>query len=244
MFYPLSVLNKSVKRMVFEPDCTMIVADRGTGKSTLLALIFEAYRKAGFKCLCNYPYKDCYKIPFTRVVRGKTTKLVVDKDWLYSYDFKDCVIAIDEAKTVWPARNWQNWDESDSEFFNFIRKNNIRLFIVTQSYDEIDLNVRRACDENWFLIKERHFNLTTIERSKQTQAKVGDKTKELQGKLYKKGAQKINWEIVEIPLGTYKFYRKPYYGDFVTNLTMTNKPAPPDLISWNNSPAFQIQQQE
>lgn len=224
----LSFVNRPFKKVCTLSDCTFIVADRGAGKSCLLSLIFEEYKKLGYECYCNYPYKGVNKLPYTykTVKVGKTSykdknRLVLDKEWLYSHDFQHCVIGLDEAKTIYPARGWESWSELDSEFFNFIRKNDIKLFIITQSYDEIDLNVRRACDECWYLINNNRFNMTTIERSKQTQAKVIDKTKELTGTLYRKGAQKISWEIVEIPLGVYRFYRKPYYNNYFTNIVIS-----------------------
>ena len=48
---------------------------------------------------------------------------------------------------------------------------------------------------------------------------------------------KVEWQICEVPVGNFKFYRKPYYGDFDTNFTFDSKPAP-ELVSWNDNYEF------
>lgn len=236
----MNIFNKKLARHVLEPFCTIVTGDRGSGKSTVFALILETARKAGLDVYCQFPYKDCYQIPLTEIrTKDGFTYLDIDKQWLYSYDFKDCVLLIDEAKTVWPARGFKSWSMQDEQFFNFIRKNNIRLFLATQAYDGLDLNVKRAADEVWYLT-QWFLHFTHIESSHTTLCKVADKQTEVQGRMFKKGMRKIAWDVCEVPIRNYYFWRKSFYGKFITDYVFGTKERPEnvswnDLIDWQNA---------
>lgn len=236
----MNIFNKKLARHVLEPFCTIVTGDRGSGKSTVFALILETARKAGLDVYCQFPYKDCYQIPLTEIrTKDGFTYLDIDKQWLYSYDFKDCVLLIDEAKTVWPARGFKSWSMQDEQFFNFIRKNNIRLFHATQAYDGLDLNVKRAADEVWYLT-QWFWHFTYIESSHTTLCKVADKQTEVQGRMFKKGMRKIAWDVCEVPIRNYHFWRKSFYGKFITDYVFGTKERPEnvswnDLIDWQNA---------
>lgn len=229
----MNIFNRRLSKHCLEPYCTIVTGDRGAGKSTVFALIVEAAKKEGLKVYCQFPYKDCYKIPLREYkTKDGYTYLDLDKEWLYTYDFEDSVMLIDEAKTVWPARGFKSWTMQDDQFFNFIRKNHIRLFIATQSYDGLDLNVKRASDEVWYLTRG-FLHFTHIESSHTTLCKVADKQTEVQGRMFKKGMRKISWDVCEVPLSNYHFWRKSYYGKFVTDYVFGSK-LPPVNISWDN----------
>lgn len=229
----MNVFNRRLAKHVLEPYCTIVTGDKGAGKSTLFALVLKVAKKAGMDVYCQFPYKDCYQIP---LVENKTkdgyTYLDVDKNWLYTHDFRDCVIMIDEGKTVWPARAFKTWSMQDEQFFNFIRKNNIRLFIATQAYDGLDLNVKRAADETFFLT-QWFWHFTHIEASHTTLCKVADKQTEVQGRMFKKGMRKVAWDVCEVPIGNYHFWRKCFYGDFITDYVFGTKEKPVQN-SWND----------
>ncbi|MFR9110583.1 MAG: zonular occludens toxin domain-containing protein [Acutalibacteraceae bacterium] len=210
----------------------MIVGDRGTGKSTLLAAVARCALQAGLKVFTQYPYKDCYVIPMVPKIIDGVEKYDIDKSWLYNHDLSDSVVLLDECRTVYPARSWSKWTQSDDEFFNFLRKNRCYVFLATQVYDAVDLNVKRACDETWYLTKGWFF--TNVEASHTTVAKVADKNTEVLGRLFKAGMMKVEWQICEVPVGNFKFYRKPYYNDFDTNFTFDQKPIP-ELVPWNDN---------
>ncbi len=214
------------------PTCVVITGDKGAGKSTLFALIIRACKKEGLKCYCQYPYKDCYKIPMKNQIVNGTIRYDVDKQWLYTHDFTDAVILLDEGKTIWPARNYAKWDNNDEEWFNMLRHNNTRVFINTQAYDGLDLNVKRAADECWYLTKG-FLHFTHVEASHTTIAKVADKQTEVQGRMFKKGMRKVAWDICEVPIGNYRFWRKSFYNDFFTHFTYDKKQPPVDM-SWND----------
>lgn len=75
---------------------------------------------------------------------------------------------------------------------------------------------------------------TNVEASHTTVAKVADKNTEVLGRLFKAGMMKVEWQICEVPVGNFKFYRKPYYNDFDTNFTFDQKPIP-ELVPWNDN---------
>ena len=222
----LGFLNKRIKKHCLEPYCTIITGDRGTGKSSVFALIADEYIKLGYKVYCQYPYKGVYQIPMTKKLINGVENADVDKKWLYTANLSNSVVLIDEARTVWAARSYSSWTQADDEFFNFLRKNDTRLFVATQAYDALDLNVKRASDETWFLTKG-FLHLTHIEASHTTIAKIADNNTTVLGRMFKAGMQKVVWDICEVPVGNFLFWRRPYYGKFMTLFTFDEKPEIP-----------------
>ena len=209
-------MNKRLKLSCVIPSCVLIIGDRGAGKSSVLALIADEWIKRGVTVYCQYPYKGVRRIPTVKVpVSEGYYRYDIDKKWLYTTDLTDSVVLIDEGATVWGNRKWNTWTESDDDLFNFIRKNNVHMYIATQMYDKLDLNVRRACDETWYLTKG-WWHFSHIESSRSITVKVADNNSEVVGRMFKAGARKVNWDICEIPLSHYRFWRKPYYDKFFT----------------------------
>lgn len=220
----LEFINHRLRTHVLQPSCVLISGDRGAGKSSLFALIAREAVKKGIKVYTQYPYKDCCVIPMKEHIVSGVKRYDIDKDFLYTADFSDSVILLDEVKTIWHARAFNKWTNEDEEFFNFIRKFNTQVYMATQQYDCIDLNVRRACDETWLLTKGTFFTqLTTVEMSRTSVVKVADKNTEVLGKAFKKGMRKVSYDICEIPIGNFIFYRKPYYKDYDTYFTQQEK---------------------
>ena len=61
-------LNGRIKRFISaDSGCFIVAGDKGSGKSTTLALFADVYSKLGYKVFCQYPYKDCYQIPMVKV---------------------------------------------------------------------------------------------------------------------------------------------------------------------------------
>lgn len=204
-------------------SCGIITGDRGSGKSTLFAYIVDAYQNEGYNVYCQYPYKGCFQIPMKSSVVNGVERFDVDKEWLYSTNLSGCCILIDEARTVWPARSYAKWTVSDEDFFNFLRKNDIHLFLATQAYDGLDLNVKRAADETYYLTSG-FWHFSHIEASHTTLAKVADRNTEVEGRMFRKGMRKIVWDICEVPSGNFLFWRRKWYGKFVSTHTFLDKP--------------------
>ena len=226
------IFNRKTRKHLLEPYCTLVIGDRGAGKSSLFALAAEAYLKLGYQVYCQYPYEGVNMIPMKARDYNGVTKYDIDKEWLYGADLHDCVVMIDECRTIWPARGYAKWTQADDEFFNFLRKYNMRLFLATQIYDAVDLNVRRASDETLYLTKGL-LHYTRIEASRTTVAKVADRNTEVLGLGFKKGFRKVAYDVCEVPIGRYRFYRKKYYGKFSTAHTYEDKKKI-EPIHWNN----------
>lgn len=225
------LLNFRIKKHCLEPACVLICGEKRSGKSTLFACIARQAHKEGLKCYCQYPYKYTYKIPMKSQVVNGVVRYDVDKEWLYNNDFSESVILLDEVKTIWPARSYSKWSVADEDWFNLLSHSQTTVIMATQNYDGVDLNVRRACDESWFLTRGS-FHFTHIEASRTVIAKVADKTTEVQGRLFKKGMRKVAWDICEVPIGHYLFWRKPYYNDFFTHFKFGEKPKPVQ-VDWS-----------
>lgn len=219
-----NILNFRLRHHVLQPSCVLISGDRGAGKSSLFALIAQEALKNGIKVFTQYPYKDCCLIPMSEKIVSGVKRFDVDKEFLYTADFSNSVILLDEVKTIWHARGFNKWTNEDEEFFNFIRKFNTQVYMATQQYDCVDLNVRRSCDETWLLTKNSFLpGLTTVEMSRSSVVKVADKNTEVLGKAFKRGMRKVSYEICEVPIGTFTFYRKPYYKLYDTYFTQQEK---------------------
>lgn len=227
------LINKKISSVITEPSCSLYIGDRGSGKSTLMALAAREFQKNGFKVYCQYPYKGAFKIPLIDKKIGGVTKQIVDKNWLYNANLRDSLVMIDEARTVWNSRAYTAWSESDEEFFNFIRKNNTYLILATQRYDGVDLNIRYACDYTFFIQRSKFFkNWSTVDVSRSCQVKIADKQTQVVSRGYTKNAMKVNWDIAEMPITYAYFYRKPFYGDFDSLFTTDDKPELP-AESWD-----------
>ncbi len=226
-------INNKVCNLLLESTCSLLIGDRGSGKSTLMAAANKTFQKEGFKVYCQYPYKGAFRIPLIEKKIGKTTKLILDKQWLYEANLKDSLVMIDEARTVWNSRAYSAWTESDEEFFNFIRKNNTYLILSTQRYDGVDLNIRYACDYTFFIQRIKFFkNLSSVDVSRSCQVKIADKQTQVVSRGYTKNAMKVNWDLAEMPISYCYFYRKPFYNDFDTLFTTDDKPEFP-AESWD-----------
>lgn len=216
-------MSKRLQRHVLNCFCAIITGDRGAGKSTLFAFIVDTYLEAGYEVYCQYPYKGCKQIPLAEKRINGVTKYDVDKEWLYEANLSHSVVLIDEARTVWPSRSYAKWSASDDEFFNFIRKNDTHVFLATQAYDCLDLNIRRAADYTYYMTPG-FWHFSHIETSHTTVAKIADRNTEVQGRMFRKGMQKVSYDICEVPSGYFLFWRKRWYNKFISTYTFYEKP--------------------
>lgn len=231
--------NKQLASLIREANCGLFVGDRGVGKSSLMALACRDALKIGRPVYCQFPYKGAYQIPMVEKVislkpYGDIKFSVVDKSWLYSADLRGSVVMVDEARTVWNARDFKNWNENDENFFNYLRKNDITLLLSTQRNDGLDLNIRCAADYTFFIQRTKYFkHWSTVDTSRSVQVKVADKNSLVVSRGYSKNAMRVSWEICELPIAFSYFYRKPYYGDFET-LYVTDVKNKVEPILWDN----------
>lgn len=212
------LFNRHLKDYLLGASCGYITGDRGTGKSTLFAMICELSVLNHYKVYSNYPIKGAFAIPTITTTRKDGSKRVrLDKEFLYSTDLSDSTILLDEARTIWNARAYSDWTIQDEDFFNMIRHYNTQVWLASQVYDGVDLNCRRAVEYTFFLQKCRSpflKNFCSCDISRSVQVKVADRNTEIVMRGYARGAQKVMWDIGEIPCAFTYFYRKPYYGLF------------------------------
>ena len=78
-------MNRRLKRFVAKDSgCFIVAGNKGSGKSTTLALFSEVYQKLGYKVFCQYPTKNTYQIPMSTVRINGVDRSVIDKQWLYN----------------------------------------------------------------------------------------------------------------------------------------------------------------
>lgn len=228
--------NGSIRKFIArDSGCFVLTGDKGAGKSSSLAIFSQVYRSMGYKVFCQYPYFGCFQIPMVKTNINGVMRSNVDKNWLYSANLSECCVLLDEAKNIWPARGWQKWSQADDDFFDFLRHTHTVIVAATLDYEALDLNVRKAADYSIMISQEfsSFLNLSYWEVSKTSLAKVSDKQAEVLGKKANEGMRKINWEIVEVPVANFHFWRKPYYNKYFTEHMIDEKPEP-ELIPWPN----------
>lgn len=200
---------------------TLIVGRKRQGKSTILAMIAQQAHKQGIPVYSNYPIDNCIKIPKTVTKDGRT---ITDKRFFYDNPLLDnSIVLLDEVCNIWNNRAWGRWTEQDSDFFNFLGKNNTRVFMAIQYYDMIDLNVKRNLDATWFVERSIWPNTSIVECDIQDIRKV----ESLDTHVIDSKWRQVTYESCVMPDGRYYFRRKKWYPYFLT-LYKDDRPA----IQW------------
>jgi len=232
------LFNRRLRNHLCNQELIIVAGDRGSGKSTMIAFMMEVLKQKGIdKVYSQFPYDGAYQIPLIPVhipvkkirsptVRaafpdGKTT-YELDKEFLYASDLTNCAIFIDEAAAVWHARSYTKWLLEDEELMQYLRKQKATLVALTQNYDLIDLNIKRAANELWYLTKG-WFHFTRVEITETKTAKIAKADTEIVGKWVKKGMRQVTMEICEQPIMNTRFWRKPFYGLFDTYYMLSEK---------------------
>ena len=204
-------------QFLLECDSAIIYGQRGSGKSTLFAKIADLYNKNGIPVYSQYAYKFAHRLPLIRHYDKKTNivRYDLDKSFLYSSDFYNCCILIDECATVYPARKFGDWNDADDDFFNFLRKKNIHLFISTQFFDKVDLNVRRACSYSIYL-EPSFFNFSKYDICYNDYKRILNKQVDRKSFV-------SEFACVETDYKRGFFNRKKFYHNFDTYFVLTEK---------------------
>lgn len=188
----------------------LLVGPKRQGKSTILAMIAQEAHKKGFTVYSNYPIDNTIMIPKTV---DKYGKVMLNKNFLYDNPLlRDSFVLLDEVSNIWNNRSWGKWTEDDSDFFNYLGKNNTRVIMAIQYYDMIDLNVKRNLDATWFVEKSFFPGITRVECDIQSIRKV----EKLDTHVIDSRYHQISYEECVCPDGTYYFRRKPWYPYFLT----------------------------
>ena len=224
------VFNSRLCRHLCNQELVIVTGDRGAGKSTILAFVMEVLKSKGAsRVYSQFPYEGAYTIP-VKQSRGRPTPYhsegrihyEIDKEFLYACDFENCVVMLDEASNIWNARSFKNWTADDEELVQYIRKQGATIILVTQKYDLVDINLKRAANEVWFLTKGL-FHFTRVEVTESKMCKVANRDTEIVGWKVRPHVRQVTWEICEQPVMNTRLYRKPYYGLFDSYFMRSDK---------------------
>lgn len=217
------------KRKMWQPSYSvLLVGPKRQGKSTILAMVAQQAVKAGLTVYSNYPIDNTIKMPKTVDKFGKT---ILDKRFLYDNPLlKDSIVLLDEVSNIWNNRSWGKWTEDDTDFFNYLGKNNTRVFMAIQYYDMIDLNVKRNLDATWFVEKSILPGLTVVECDIQSVRKV----EKLDTHVIDSRYHQISYEPCVLDDGRYYFRRKPWYPYFLTLYQDDRMPKTWNLEKWHD----------
>jgi len=109
-------------------ELTLIMGKPGSGKSTYIAKLVKNSLRDG------------------RIVYASSHVLganYFDPHFLGKYMLYDVDIIIDEAQLVWDNRNFKTFSDNMKFFISNFRHMKCRVFIVSQSYEDLDVKIRR-----------------------------------------------------------------------------------------------------
>lgn len=141
-----------VERIICKPpnEFVQVFAPPGTGKTTLAArivrqhVINEALEKA----------KEENKKVYSNVAIVGAYKFDI-KD-LGKYDFRNCILIIDEAGSKVGNRNWHtNLDNDQIEFLKKHRHYNVDIYLFSQAYGDVDNKFRELTTKLYMLKKSK-----------------------------------------------------------------------------------------
>lgn len=123
-------------------EFTHIFAPPGTGKTTLAAHILRNCIKENRKVFSNVALRGAYRFDPIKDL-GKV-------------DFRHCVLIIDEGGSKLSNRNWHN--NLSLEAIEYIKKHrhyDVDIYIISQSYSDVDNKFRELTTKILFLKKSR-----------------------------------------------------------------------------------------
>jgi len=106
----------------------LVMGKPGSGKSTYMALLVRDAIKKGRPIYSNAHVLGALK---------------VDHSDLGKYLFLNCDIIIDEAQLHYDSRDFKNFSEFNKFFFSHYRHFSCRVFILSQSFEDLDVKIRR-----------------------------------------------------------------------------------------------------
>lgn len=110
----------------------------GSGKTTLAAYFAKKAVKRKITVYSNVPITGTYELD-------------VHKD-IGVHHIEDSLILIDEAGVEYNNRNFKNMPQHQILFFKYFRHYKNRIAVFSQSYDDMDITLRRLA-ANFYLVK-------------------------------------------------------------------------------------------
>ena len=94
----------------------------------------------------NFPLAGCYRLDFEQL--GK-------------FDFRECLILIDEIMMLCDSRNWKNYPENIKYFMSHHRHYHTDLIWCSQSYSDTDIRIRALSQQFLYIQKFGGFTKVT-----------------------------------------------------------------------------------
>ena len=165
-------------------------APPGCGKTTLLSFIAFHFRQKGYTVYSNVDLmiNGCVKINWEDVG---------------TYDFRDCVMLIDEAGIDLNNRKFKDMSLSTIKYLKLHRHYRCHMWYFSQSYEDMNITVRRLADA-YFLVSKTLLSFITHKF----------KLKRIRKFIGISDEKKIDDTYDFVPLSTFKFNGKKYWQYF------------------------------
>lgn len=122
------IYSKFFAKPKLETGVEIYMAPPRTGKSSLGAWLYLKFHKQ-YKVFCNYPVKGAIK-------------LNPRQDFMV-YMIQDAMIIIDEAWEDFGNRDFKNFIPRLQEFFKTHGHYHLRIIVLSQSWDDVDIKIRK-----------------------------------------------------------------------------------------------------
>lgn len=191
----------------------------GSGKSLLLGLIAQRavngkninYHNLILGSLKKYKYvytnfscKGCYQL---------------DYNSLGIYNYKDCLILVDEIMLLSDSRDYRKFTDNLKFFYSEHRKSNCDFIYASQSYDDVDKKIRNRTQQLYY-VDQFFWNFSRVRRIVN---------------FFDVSSGKINeGYIYAPPITDFHFWRPKYYKNIDSYELINGQlvEEEPDLIPW------------
>jgi energy-coupling factor transporter ATP-binding protein EcfA2 len=111
-----------------EGSLMLVMGKAGSGKSTFMGLLVRNAQKKKRPI-----YSNAHVLGAIKIQHGDLGK----------YDINDCDVIIDEAQLYYDSRDFKNFSEFNKYFFSHFRHHGVRVFVLSQSFEDLDVKIRR-----------------------------------------------------------------------------------------------------
>ena len=128
----------------------------GCGKTTISCKFMKRNKKRYANCFCNFPLNNKYDIGYS-----VTSDLMGSLgEWTFP---EHSYAAVDEAGISYNNRKYKTLPQYTIEWFKLHRHYKCDLDFFSQSWEDMDITIRRLADQLWYL---RRFGPFTLHRRK------------------------------------------------------------------------------
>jgi hypothetical protein len=111
----------------------------GSGKTTQASKIAQKYIEKGINVYSNVPIDGCY---------------IIEKQDIGVFDMSDSLLLYDEVGIDFNNRNFKDNINKDMLYlFKFHRHYNLDIIIFSQSYDDMDITLKRLATKYYLMVK-------------------------------------------------------------------------------------------